>query len=108
MVPGRRSGAPGAMLAISRASAQPITASSHRSKPRAGSRIRVVTTIDCTAAWMIINCPAPTSVASAIEIATTTITCQVPVPNPRTKRSPTAMPTATPIATSTPRRSRWP
>ena len=28
---------------------------------------------DCTAAWMIISCPAPTSVASDIESATTTI-----------------------------------
>ena len=40
--------------------------------------------------------------------ATTTTICHAPVPKTATKTSPTKTPSATPIATSTPRRSRFP
>ena len=63
---------------------------------------------DWTAAWMVISCPAPTRLASDMASATTTMICQTPVPKTCTKTSPTKTPSATPIATSTPRRSRLP
>ena len=40
--------------------------------------------------------------------ATTIMICHTPVPNTCTKTSPTKTPSATPMATSTPRRSRFP
>ena len=107
-MPGLRRGALGAMVATARASAQPTTASNQRPKPCPGSGNRVVTMTDCTAAWIVISCPAPTRLAKDMASATTTMICHTPVPNTCTKTSPTSTPRATPIATSTPRRSRFP
>ena len=52
--------------------------------------------------------PPPTSVAASIARPQVTPICQVPVPIAATSRSAIAIPTATPIASSTARRRRSP
>jgi hypothetical protein len=66
------------------------------------------TAIELAPAWVVISGPAPTKVASDMAIAQTSTTCQTPAPNNTNQRSPSATPSVTPIATSTPRRSRCP
>ena len=87
-------------------------AADHRVEPAAeslpGSGARAITITDCTPAWMMISCRAPAGWRATWRWRATTMICHTPVPNNAANRSPTSDPTATPMAISTPRRSRWP
>ncbi len=62
----------------------------------------------CTAAWVTNSVPALSSSVTDIAIATSTVTCQAPVPMTSSSRSARNTPMATPIVTSATRRSRCP
>ena len=97
---GRRSGAAGTTVAATRATPPPIRASVHPVHPALGSGSSVVTTIDCTAAWMTNTCPLSSRIAVVIASPTIRVICQAPVPMTRTRRSAPNTPSATPTVTS--------
>ena len=71
----------GATVVTSSASAQPISAVSHRPNPAPGFGSRVITMIACTPAWVIIRFRAPSQVATDMARIVTTMICHTPVPN---------------------------
>ena len=91
----------------SSATPPPVSASRKRSKvtPSVGG-CSVATSAAETAAWVASICPLPRKIASAVASITTSESCAAPTPMPSTSRSPTAIPSATPIAISTARRPR--
>ena len=105
---GLRRGEAGTMVAASRATAPPTTASSQRPSAAPGWATSVVMITACTPAWVVIRMPAPSSAAMLIDAIATTATCQTPDPNSCTNRSPMNTPMATPMTTSVTRRSRCP
>ena len=94
----------GAAALTPSAVAPPTSASSERSKSKPSGGWSVATRTADAPAWVASSGPPPTSVAASIARPVTTPTCQVPVPMPATSRSAIAMPTETPIASSTARR----
>ena len=106
---GRRSGAAGTTVAATSATAPPISASVHRVSAAPGSGSRVLTTIDCTAAWVTNSWPPSSRIAAVIASADDQRElppARADQPAPAGRRPKT--PTATPTVTSATRRSRWP
>ena len=103
---GLRNGALGTTVAATSATAPPIRASVQRVNAAPGSGSSVLTTIDCTAAWVTKIWPASSSSAVLMASETISAICQAPVPIRCVIRSPRNTPTATPRVTSPTRRSR--
>src|SRR5205823_4252826 len=105
---GRRNGAAGTTVAAHNATAPPTRASVQRVNAAVVLASSVVTTIDCTAAWIVKTCPLPSRTATVIASTTTSAICPGPLPITCTSRSPPKTPRATPTATSATRRRRCP
>ena len=87
----------------------PISASKKRSKSKPPSGgCNVATSTAEAPACEARRAPPPTRVAAAMARPVTTAICQVPLPIAVTRASAIAIPTATPIASSTARRRRSP
>jgi hypothetical protein len=105
---GRRSGAAGTSVAATSATQPPMTASLQRTSASEGAGTSAEMMIDCTAAWVTNIWPLVMSIASDIDSATTSVSCQAPEPIQIASRSASSTPSATPAVTSATRRSRWP
>jgi len=96
------------MVAASRATHPPITASSHRENAWSGCATRIVTMADCTPAWVVVSTPPSRKVVIAMAVKMIRAICQYPLPRTETARSPTMTPTATPVTIWKARWSRCP
>ena len=85
-----------------------MSASVQRPKAWPGLATSAAMTMPCTADWVTMTGPPSSRVAIAIETRTTAAICHGPLPATWTKTSAVKTPTATPMATSKTRRSRWP
>ena len=79
---GRRSGAAGTTVAATSATAPPISASVQRVRRHPGRAAAMLTTIDCTAAWVTNSCPPSSRNAADIASATISVICHRPTPTP--------------------------
>ena len=105
---GRRSAAAGTMVAATRATSPPTSASVHRVKAPPVPGSSATTKIDWIAAWLTSIVPPSSRIPAVIAMATTSPSCHAPVPSRATSRSASSTPTATPTVISATRRSRWP
>ncbi len=105
---GRASGLVGTTVPMSRATAPPTSASSHRDTPSPVVATNATMKTDCTPAWMTTSWPEEMTIAIAMAATTTRAIWTPPLPSRMTITSPTSTPMATPTVTSTMRRSRWP
>src|SRR5262245_40853997 len=89
--------------------AAPISPSTSRSIPPVSpGTYNVATRITDTAAWMLITARPTSNTATDVASATTTASCQGPVPAAEISRAPAPTPALAPTISSTARRSRWP